>query len=352
MVKKLPSHATFDDVLDALLDKEQPFPPVYLHRFSDLNPVELKEFKRVFPLVDVPRRRALLEDLEELADADSLVLVENIGRACLEDEDAAVRALAIRLLWDVEDKKLVPVLIRMMQQDADAKVRATAANALGAFVFMGECEEISAALLTTLEEALLAATTGSDETEVRRRALESLGYSSRPEVPKLLRAAFRRPETDWQESALFAMGRSADKVWQKEVVSKLNHPKVSVQFEAVQAAGELQLESARLMLLEMVNEVEDDDVRAAAIWSLSQIGGEGVRVTLEKLLEDAEDEDEETLIEEALENLDFTEETRGFDLLDVDMEDDDDLTIIEPDDEELGKDADATALKKPKRKHK
>ena len=111
MVKKLPSHATFDDVLDALLDKEQPFPPVYLHRFSDLNPAELKEFKRVFQLVDVTRRRALLEDLEELADADSLVLVENIGRVCLDDEDAAVRALAIRLLWDVEDKKLVPVLI-------------------------------------------------------------------------------------------------------------------------------------------------------------------------------------------------------------------------------------------------
>jgi HEAT repeat protein len=114
MVRKLANQVPFDEVLDALLDQENPFPPTYLHRFSDLSPRNLSEFKRVFPMVEISRRRALLEDLENLADADDLVLVENIGRTCLEDTDAQVRSLAIRLLWDVEDKALLPVLINRL----------------------------------------------------------------------------------------------------------------------------------------------------------------------------------------------------------------------------------------------
>jgi HEAT repeat protein len=347
MPYKNPSTATFDDVLDALLDKENLFPPTYLHRFSDLNPKEIAEFKKVFPQVEVTRRRALLEDLEELADADTLVLVEEIGRACLTDEDAQVRALAIRLLWDVEDKRLVPILMRMMHQDPDPTVRATAANALGIFVYQGELEKSPVSLLTILEDHLLEVTRGSDDTQVRRRALESLGYSSRPEVPDLLRAAYNHNDTEWLESALFAMGRSADSIWQNEVIRQFDHPKVSVQLEAVQAAGELALETAREQLLNMVNEneVEDDDVRAAVIRSLSQIGGEGVRGALEHLLESTDDDDETAIIEEALENLDLTEEMSGFDLIDVDF-DEKDLHVIEPGDLDTG----LETKKKPGRK--
>ena len=75
---------------------------------------------------------------------------------------------------------------------------------------------------------------------------------------------------------------------------------------------------------------EDEDVRAAAIWSLAQIGGENVRPTLESLLENTDDDDEASFIEEALEILDFTEEMSDFDLLEIGP-DDEDQYIIEPD---------------------
>lgn len=329
MPKPRPSQASFDDVLDALLDRETPFPPTYLHRFSDLPTAELNEFKKVFPRVEVTRRRALLEDLEQLADADTMVLVENIGRAALEDEDAQVRTLAIRLLWDVENKKLVPVFMRMLRQDSDVQVRATAAAALGIFVHLGEMEDIPAHLLTTVEDSLLEVANGEDDVLVRRRVIESLGFSGRPEVPDLLKAAYKQKDTDWIESALFAMGRSADKAWQNEVIDMFDHAKTSVQSEAIQAAGELQLEAARELLLNILEDNEDEDERAAAIWSLAQIGGENVRPTLESLLENADDDDEASFIEEALEILDFTEEMSGFDLLEIGV-DDKDQYIIEP----------------------
>ncbi len=330
MTRPLASKATFDDVLDALLDQENPFPPTYLHHFSDLNSAELHEFKKVFPRVEVTRRRALLEDLEELAEADTLVLVENIGRTALQDEVPQVRTVAVRQMWNEEDKKLAPVFMRMMREDSDSEVRAAAATGLGIFIYLGEVEEIPAHLLTTVEESLFEMAKGSDDKLVRRRAVESLGFSSRPEVADLLKTAYKQKDTDWIESALFAMGRSADVTWQDDIIRMFDHPKVSVQSEAIQAAGELQLEAAREPLLNILDESEDDDVHAAATWSLAQIGGEGVRSTLEGLLEKTDDDDETSFIEEALEILDFTEEMNAFNLLEIGA-DDEDQYIIEPD---------------------
>ena len=45
-------------------------------------------------------------------------------------------------------------------------------------------------------------------------ALESLGYSSRPDVIKLIESALQRTESEWQASALTAIGRSADERWE------------------------------------------------------------------------------------------------------------------------------------------
>jgi len=67
----------------------------------------------------------------------------------------------------------------------------------------------------------------------------------------------------------------------------------------------------------------DPDIRAAAIWSLSQIGGEQVRETLEELLDDAVDDDEEyELLQNALDNLELNDEiNKQMDLFDIDLAD-------------------------------
>ena len=102
----------------------------------------------------------------------------------------------------------------------------------------------------------------------------------------------------------------------------LNHPKFNVQLEAVRASGELVLESTRRSLMDLFEqEALDPDIRDAAIWALSQIGGEQVEETLEGLLEKAENDDDEEFILNAIDNLSLTEQVNKMDLLDIDLED-------------------------------
>ena len=124
------------------------------------------------------------------------------------------------------------------------------------------------------------------------------------------------------------MGRSYNEEWAPSVLAMLSDDRVAVRAEAAEAAGELELVDALQPLLDMLSD-PDENVRAAAIWSLSQIGGDEVGERLEALLEETEDEDEADLIEEALENLEFSEEF-AFELLD--LEESQDLDEFDEDD--------------------
>ena len=318
--------------MDALLDDDRPFPARYLHRFSDLPPVELDAVKKTWSKVSSRRKHTLLEDLEDLAETDTLTSFDDMARSLLADPDPEVRTRAIRLLWESEDLKLIPVYFKLLNEDEDTGTRAAAANALGQFVYLGELDKYPSKTKKQVEDQLLAATTTAKETLIRRRALESLGYSGRKEVIPLIEAAYHQKDPDWLVSALFAMGRSCDERWNKQVLAQLHASNDDVRSEAIHAAGELELSSARPALLDLLADEEDPEIRREIIWALSKIGGEGVRARLEELLEMEEDDEEADFIEEALDALNFTEEMGPFDLLDVDPEVD--FIEEEPDNEE------------------
>lgn len=310
----------FQDVIDALLDFETPFLPRYLYRLSDLDPSETALLKETWLQLPLWRRQALMEDLEELGNANDLLSFEAVGRHALSDEDARVRQLAVQILWQFDEGDLIPDFLRLMEEDPEAAVRAAAATALGRFVYLGEIEELPAERLHEIENRLLRAIQGDESTLVRRRALESVGYSSREEVPVLIEEAFSCGDKEWMRSSLLAMGRSADERWMSTVLKMLDHKIPSLRAEAARAAGELEISDAAPQLLELVED-SDEEVRAAAIWSLSQIGGEGVREVLERLLSNAEEEDEADLLENALDNLAFTEGMQPFSLFDFPQND-------------------------------
>ena len=321
---------SFQKVLDTLLADSRDFPRRYLQEFSDIGTLELKTLLDIWPQVELSRKLTLLEDLDALAENDTLVSFDDFASALLTDPDPQVRARAIRLLDESEDVKLVPSYLDMLRSDPDIHVRAEAANALHLFVDLGELEEIPESIYRQVEDALLTSITSEDDVRVRRTALESLGYSSRPEVATLIESSFRRDEPHWQVSALMAMGRSADERWTDEVTRALVNENDNIRRAAVQAAGELALKSTRPLLLRMLGEEEDGTVLSAIIWSLSQIGGEDVRTYLENLLDLSEDEEQIAFLEEALDNLAFTEDLDRFDLLAFDP--DDDLSEPEEDD--------------------
>ena len=310
--------ASFETVLAALADLSHEFPQRYLPYFSDLDPASLDAVRATWPHVALERKLLVLDQLESLVQADTLVSFDDLARALLTDPEAGVRTRAIRLLAECDDPKLIASYVNILQSDPDDAARAEAATALGQFVMLGELDEIAESAHHEAEEALLKTVNSENTQEVRRRALESLGFSSRLEVPTLIESAFTRDDAEWIASALFAMGRSADDRWEEEVVGMLMSAEPSIQLAAVQAAGELGLATAGPILLKLLEDEEDAGVIEAAIWSLSQIGGEDARVYIENLLDLAEDDEQIEFLEEALENLAFTEDLERFDLMSFD----------------------------------
>lgn len=302
--------------LKALLDNGQPFPPKYLHLFSDIQSADLSSLEKIWGKVNPDRRRTILEDLESLLDADSLVCFDDFAIFALKDQDPIVRSKAIQLLWESEDAHLIPQLIYLLENDPSINVQAAAANGLGKFILLGEMDELPSGILPEIVDRLLKVLTEKKEPVIQLRALESLGYSSRDEVIPLIEKAYNLSETNWLDSALLAMGRSANRRWENQVIEMLENPNIQIRTRATWAVGELELVSARQTLIEFaMDESEDDEVRLAAIWSLSQLGGEDVRETLEGLMESCEDEEMAEILEESLDNLMFTEDMHKFDII-------------------------------------
>lgn len=307
------NHPDFNQVLTALLDNSRPFPARFLHSFSDISAEDLNTLKNIWPQVETVRRTTLLSDLESLQEADTLLNFNDFSRFALLDENEGVRSNAIRLLWESENPHLVPVLMHLLQHDPSELVKAAAATGLGKFVYLGELDEIPRNLLAEIEDALVNALKSPIGKEIQRKSLESLGFSSRGEVKEFIQKAFQEKDTRWISSALFAMGRSADRCWEQQVSEMIDHHDDEIRVEAIRAAGELELVNLRDALIEKATDDEETwDVRMAAIWSLSQLGGEDARETLEDLLEKAEDDEEADILEEALDNLSFTDDQHTF----------------------------------------
>lgn len=317
---------TFQNVLDHLLDSKKDIPRSHLSHYSDLDPKSLRLFLDVWPSVKPARKLLLLNELAANLETDNIVSYEDIGRALLDDADGEVRARALLLLAESNDPKLASKLTDILLNDSELAPRMEAANLIGEFILLGELEELSEDIQRKAEDALIKVIKSEDNPTLRKNALEALGYSSRIEIIMLIESAFERTDPTWVASALRAMGRSHDERWLEDVVGKLLDDDPRIKFAAVEAAGELNIQDAGPILLKMLeDEEEDDDVIAAAIWSLSQIGGDDARVYLLHLIEQTDDEALTEYLEEALENLDFIEELNKFDLLlldeDADLED-------------------------------
>lgn len=321
-----PAEIPFQQVLDALLDTETPFPPRLLYRLSDLSRTDLAALAQSWPQAPTWRRQALLEDIETLGEADYLLDFESLAQFALQDPQAGVRLPAVRILSEYEDPPFATIFIELAKSDPDADVRAAAAAALGYYVYLGELEELDAAKKDQVEDFLLEIYRSNQPDLIRRRALESLGYTSREAVQPLIQQAYTAGNRDWTATALFAMGRSANEIWLPQVLESLDSLLPVIRAEAARAAGELEAHSTVPRLLELLDD-PDEDVMTAAIWSLSQLGGEGVGNALVKVLKRTEDDELAEWIDSALENLAFTEGVQAFEMLelsDEDLEDEDD----------------------------
>ena len=312
------SRKEIQSIINELIESNNSFSPGLLHFFSDINSTDLKEIQSIWEKIPLNRRIQLLTDLENLLEVDTLVNFDDLGKFALSDPDMQVRCQAIHLLWENDETSTSRILCDLLGNDPHEQVCAAAAYALGRFVLLGELEEIPRKYFDEVESLLLQTYHNNKSQLVRRKALEAIGYSSKPEVKRVIMHAIENTDPIWLTSALITMGRSANQDWEVQIKQHLSSPFFSVREEAIRAAGELELEGTRTILLGFLeNEDTQDECWPTIIWALSQIGGEGVREKFEQLLEQALSEDEIEVIEMAIENLVFTEADNTFDIFNI-----------------------------------
>ena len=306
-----------DDVIINLLDSNKPFNPLFLHFFSDMSIDDLDKIKSIWSEVNGDRKYNLLRNLESLIEANTLVSCDEIGYFALQDDDPRIRSQAIPLLWECSDINLISIFINFLQNDINFEVNASAAAALGKFVLLGELEEIPEEPAKMVQDLLINEYLITENESTKQRILESLGYSSNEKVNQFISSALKKDDKKWHLSALFAISRSANNLWEKVVLEKLTDLDPDIQIEAIKAAGELEIESAKEQIIEFLkNSTPDEELHTQATWTLSKIGGNDIKELFEDMIEESENDEKADILEMALDNLDLTNGLPSFGLFD------------------------------------
>ncbi len=267
--------------LRKLADESRPVHTTNLAPLSDIPRSQADLFHAAWAGFGPGRRLELVRALVEQAENNIHLNFFAILRELLHDPDAEIRRLAIEGLWEDDRANLVSPLARLAVEDPEPAVRAAAATSLARFVLTGVLGEIESEPAEQAEETLRTVWHRQGEvTEVRRRALEGLAYIDLPDVRELIHNAYYDEDPLLGQSAIFAMGRSADRRWAKYVLAELESRDEAMRFEAAVAAGELNLAPAVRSLIRLLDD-RDRTVREAAATALGQIGGPAAKRALE-----------------------------------------------------------------------
>lgn len=296
----------------------QMIPAGVVRSLSNLHPSLVMAMVPVWVKLENEVKRDVMQALVELGASDFETDYTLVGMMAIDDEDPEVRRLAIELTSFIEERPYMDTLFDIAQNDASDDVRAAALKALGAFVLRGELGTISENATAPVVQYLLSVLRDRrEDSEVRARALESIGYSSHEAVTGEIQRAYNGDDSRMKTSSIFAMGASGDDQWAEYIVHELERGSAENRFEAARAAGELLLQEAVRPLSQLVFG-EDSEIVREAVWALGEIGGKEAARVLQALLEQVEGEDDDDdfidLIEDALDNANAASGTAfGFD---------------------------------------
>lgn len=319
----------FETIMDNLFGSEKIHIP-HLYRLSDMPADDMAQFQREWTSADLDRRIAMVKHMADLAEDNYIVDFGPVFAHMFADPTPEIRQAALEGIWDSTDTSLIAPVIAMLQNDDVIAVRASAARALAHYILLTEWGQLDERHTKAAIAALLA-TLDNTETadQVRRAALEAVAAAGEPGVKRHIQAAYDNGATDFQLSALFAMGNSADEHWLPIVLEELASPDPDLRAEAARAAGAIGSQQAVNDLIDMVSD-EDSEVAEAAILALGQIGGDEAQQFLNQLAEDEEYAELHDAVAIALEETEWA--LGDFDLLA--FEDNDELDLLELDDDD------------------
>ncbi|MEW6142515.1 MAG: HEAT repeat domain-containing protein [Chloroflexota bacterium] len=273
---------SFRELLDEIFNPARNPSAARLVRLSNLNREELAVFGECWKLADNGRRRELVAALAQLSRDNIGVNFDHVFQLSLASDDAEVKLAALIGLEESEDYRLIPKLIRLLDDPASA-VRRSAAVALGRFALLAETgkiarrhgEEVFNALVKVVRNA-------EEEPEVRAQALQAVAVFTVPQVQGLIERAYAEESVALKAGAVAAMGRTCDAAWLPSVIKELASERVELRRAAAAASGELESEEAVPHLIRLTRD-EVIEVKEAAIAALGEIGGEVAKKVLENL---------------------------------------------------------------------
>ncbi len=328
---------TLDDTLKNLAELDEPISVAGLYALSGTDKAQIEQVKTVWNTLPDDRRATIMRHLVEIGEESFETDFNALFRLGLNDSDPTVRVAAVNGLWEeAEDPALIAPLLNLLQTDQNDLVRAAAASALAQFVYAGELEELPAEKVKPIIAALKAIFRNALEPiEVRRRALEALGFLGDDDTHQMIAQAYQHNTDLMRQSAVFAMGRSLDaERWGATVIAEMTAPEPEMRYEAARAAGEMEYTPAVHALGDLLEDV-DEDVQLMTVWALGQIGGDKAKKLLIAVM-DSEAEHLYEVAEDALAELEFKTDNLDFSLFDFD--DDEEEWVL---DEELDEDDDA-----------
>ena len=276
----------FSEYLAQLKDPSARLSVASLQQLASLEAEQAAALRGAWPQIEAERRRQVVHLLMELAEDNVDLNFDVVFFAALGDEDAAVRADAVRGLWEYEGRDLVAPLLRLLEKDEEPEVRSEAALALGRFVVLSELERLREEGFQQVEAGLRRALEDELEVdEVRGRALEAIGASSRPWIEQAIQHFYEGEAPRLRVSAIHAMGRSCDGRWLPLLIEELANDDPEIRYEAATALGSLTDRRAVAHLPPLLRD-PDPEVREAAIGALGQIGGSEAKLLLRPLLRD------------------------------------------------------------------
>jgi len=276
--------ATFREKLQDL--KQGSAPGVKTLKFlSDPGSEERAILREVWPTLPLDRRVKIAADLVEIIEDNIDFDFRHVFLTALGDVDPRVRRSAIEGLVEDNSSLLLGRLLTMLRSDPDEGVREATATALGRFTYLSQCNKLNGHADRLRSTLVQSASDNAEESDVRRRAVESLGYlHGDGEVTQLIADQYRQSGRH-AESAVLAMGRSMEEQWSPIVLHELRSERPAMRYEAAHAAGEMALEDALPQLTRMIED-GDTEVRLAVIWALGQIGGKPAAEALNRVIQE------------------------------------------------------------------
>ena len=278
---------------------------------SDLLPAELGLFVRTWFGIDVEHQRWIITTMSELAEQNPELDFSAVFKMCLKDEDETVLETAMEGLWEVEDRSIVPNLIQILQSDKSAKVRSSAAVALGKFSMLVQEGKLLPRDREAIHDSLMAVLRNDQEhVDIRRRSLEAIAPFNTKEIQKRLSLAYEGEDLLLKSSSIFAMGRTGELSWLPLLIKELQNQEPSIRYETANACAELGEEDAVPHLVPLLDD-DDYQVQLAGISALGKIGGPLAKKVLVHCIKEGD-----AVLEDAaraeLQNIEFLEDPMAF----------------------------------------